>query len=364
MSLFKKLFGKSEETETKQDKGPKGFSLLAVRDVIHLTDDAVQVTFEIPADKKNDFQFIPGQYVNLSATIEGNEVRRSYSICSAPNEGLAVGIKKIDGGLFSSFAKNELKTGDSLYVSAPQGNFQYQGKEKTIVAFAAGSGITPIFSIAKSLPSDAKMHLFYGNRFEQTAMFLSQISSLNQVQLHAYLSGEQKEGFSEGRLDKNAISAAIKADLNLLKADVYYLCGPEEMIVAAVDVLKMFGVSKEKIKFELFTTPVHLISEPVVESGDSFSGTSKVTVILDDEKMSFSLKTDGKTILDAVNNEGYDAPYSCRGGVCCTCRAKVLKGSAKMTLNYSLTDEEVRNGYILTCQAHPTSEEIVISYDA
>lgn len=364
MSLFKKIFGKGEQPEQKQNAQPKGFTRLTIQEVKHLTNDAVQLSFKIPMDQASNFRFLPGQYVNLAATIDGQEVRRSYSICSAPSEGLSVGIKQIEGGVFSRFAKHQLTAGDSLLVSAPQGNFQYDGTAKKVVAFAAGSGITPVFSIAKSLPNDASMNLFYGNRLEQNAMFLEELRGLPQVHLHPYLSGETKEGFSEGRLDKGAISAIIKRDLDLLKADAYYICGPEEMIVAAVEVLKMFGVVKEKIHYELFTTPVHLVSETTSNSSDAFSGVSKVTVILDDEKINFSLKTDGKTLLDAVNNEGFDAPYSCRGGVCCTCRAKVLKGSAKMTLNYSLTDEEVRNGYILTCQAHPTSEEIVISYDA
>jgi ring-1,2-phenylacetyl-CoA epoxidase subunit PaaE len=182
------------------------------------------------------------------------------------------------------------------------------------------------------------------------------------VSLVPYLSAEILDGYKSGRLDKEAISNEIKANLSLLKADAFFLCGPEEMIKDGIEVLALFGVPKEKVHYELFTTPVLMEQQFAVSTSD-FEGESKVTVILDDEQVTFGLNSDGKTILDAVNKEGYDAPYSCRGGVCSTCKAKVLKGKATMTLNNSLTDQEVQDGFILTCQAHPASEELTVSYD-
>jgi ring-1,2-phenylacetyl-CoA epoxidase subunit PaaE len=164
-------------------------------------------------------------------------------------------------------------------------------------------------------------------------------------------------------LDQPAISEIIKQDLDILKADAFFLCGPEEMIKAGVDTLKLFGVSVDKIHYELFTTPTIMASNTVAEVSN-FTGESNVKVILDGEEIEFKLKAKGKAILDILDKEGFDAPYSCRGGVCCSCKAKVLKGSATMTMNYALTDEEVKDGYVLTCQAHPASEELVLSFDA
>ena len=367
MGLFKKIFGKEEKnTENQDSKSTKSnaFHALKVLAVDRLTSDSVQISFEIPSDLKSVFEFIPGQYLNISTSIGGNEIRRSYSICSGPNEPLAVAVKQVSGGVFSSWVNQSLKAGDVLEVAAPVGNFTLNESYKKIVAIAAGSGITPILSMAKALNSDAEMHLFYGNRTEDSILFRQQLTQLDRVKPNLYLSGETKAGFHAGRIDKQAVSQLIKDNLELLKSDAFFLCGPEEMIFEAVDVLKMFGVSKEKIHFELFTTPVLFVSEPEKTTASDFKGTSQVTVTLDDEVIELKLKSDGKTILDAITNEGFDAPYSCRGGVCCTCRAKVIEGSVRMTLNYSLTDQEVKDGYILTCQAHPTSEVLKITYDA
>jgi ring-1,2-phenylacetyl-CoA epoxidase subunit PaaE len=205
--------------------------------------------------------------------------------------------------------------------------------------------------------------LFYGNRVHDSILFHAELKTLSHIKANYYLSGEAVEGFSNGRLDKASISEAIKQNLDILKADGFFLCGPEEMIVAGVETLKLFGVSAEKIHYELFTTP------SIMQSGSTtvttnFKGESNVKVILDGEEIDFKLKSNGKPILDILDKEGFDAPYSCRGGVCCSCKAKVLNGQVTMTMNYALTDEEVAAGYVLVCQAHPASEELTISFDA
>jgi ring-1,2-phenylacetyl-CoA epoxidase subunit PaaE len=359
MGLFKKLFKKEE---TKQSK-TSSFQSVKIKEIKRLTPSSVQISFEIPAEEKSIFSFKPGQYINLKTSINGEEIRRSYSICSGEQEDLAVGIKQIENGVFSTYANQTLKAGDTLELSAPAGNFTVPSDSKKIIAFVAGSGITPILSIAKSLKADQEMHLFYGNKSIDETLFLEDLKVLSNVNTRIFLSQEQNNSYDSGRLSKEKISEIIKQDLSILKSDIFMLCGPEELILNTSEVLKMFGVAPEKISYELFTTPVLLKSE---SKGDenNFTGTSKVTVILDDEKIEFELKAKGKTILNAVNSEGFDAPYSCKGGVCCTCRAKVLKGKASMDLNYSLTDQEVEEGYILTCQAHPASEEVIVSYDA
>jgi ring-1,2-phenylacetyl-CoA epoxidase subunit PaaE len=324
----------------------------------------VKVTLEVPSDLKSTFQFIAGQYINFVIEVNGKEERRSYSICSGPNEPLAVAVKAIENGKVSVWFNNTAEEGQEIQVSKPEGSFQLKAKDKNVVGFAAGSGITPILSIAKSLEdSNGKLKLFYGNRTKSSILFHSELSALSHLENHFYLSGETVEGFFNGRLDQPAISEIIKQDLDILKADAFFLCGPEEMIKAGVDTLKLFGVSVDKIHYELFTTPTIMASNTVAEVSN-FTGESNVKVILDGEEIEFKLKAKGKVILDVLDKEGFDAPYSCRGGVCCSCKAKVLKGSATMTMNYALTDEEVKDGYVLTCQAHPASEELVLSFDA
>ena len=300
--------------------------------------------------------------MNFLLEINGEEIRRSYSICSGENEALAVAVKAIKNGIASNWFNSVAAVNDLLFVAAPEGNFILPANAKTVVAFAAGSGITPIVSLAKALQNNqGQMQLFYGNRSLENTLFKTDFENLSAVTTQYFFSQEQNEGAIAGRIDKETITNCIKADLALLKADAFFICGPEEMILAVVSTLEFFGVAKNKIHYELFTTPVLMKKEETVES--NFKGTSAVKVILDSEVAEFSLANEGKTILEALEKAGLDAPFSCRGGVCCSCKAKVLKGSASMKMNYSLTDEEVKDGYILTCQAHPTSEELIVSFD-
>lgn len=358
MALFGKLFKKEE------GKKHKGFYDLSIQKIKKLTSESVQVTLDVPSDLKSTFDFIPGQYINFIIEVNGKEERRSYSICSGKNEPLSVAVKAVENGTVSVWFNKEAKEGMTLSVSKPEGNFQLKDDAKKVVAFAAGSGITPILSIAKSLANgNGEMNLFYGNKSQDSILFNDELTNLAHLKTTQFLSQEDKEGFKKGRLDKENISEIIKQDIDILKADAFFLCGPEEMIKAGVDTLKMFGVAEDKIHFELFTTPT-IMATKTTEPVSEFKGESDVKVTLEGEDIEFKLKSNGKAILDILDKEGFDAPYSCRGGVCCSCKAKVLEGKATMTMNYALTDEEVAEGYILTCQAHPASEKVVISFDA
>lgn len=358
------LFGLFKKKEDSDKTVKKGFSYLTVSSVEKLTSDTVKVTLDVPNDLATEFRFIPGQYVNLAIDINGKEERRSYSICSGPGEPISFAVKTVKAGKISVWLNKELIPEQKLFVSKPQGNFILNEKNKNVVAIAAGSGITPIISIAKALEKrGGHMHLFYGNRTQESIIFKNEIAKLNHVTTKHFLSGETIDGFGVGRINKDSFTQELKANLDLLKADAFFICGPEQMILDVSSTLEFFGVAKDKIHFELFTTPVLMKSEEVTVSSN-FSGDSKVKAILDSEVVEFTLNSKGKSLLDAVEKAGLDAPFSCRGGVCCSCKAKIVKGTATMSMNYSLTDKEIHDGYILTCQAHPSSEELTITFDA
>lgn len=351
----------------KKDKGSnsskKGFFDLEVSTVEKLSSDTVKVSFVVPEELKSQFHFVPGQYLNFSVTLNGKEEHRSYSICSGPGEELAIAVKAVKSGNVSVWFNKEVLPGSILHVAKPMGGFTLKDSDKNIVAIAAGSGITPIISIAKALDKKGgKTQLFYGNRTKSSILFEHEIAGIGSLKTHHYLSGETLDGFSHGRLNKENFTNEIKSNLDILKADAFFICGPEGMIMEISETLKFFGVAESKIHFELFTTPV-LMKSHETNVTSTFEGTSRVKAILDSEVAEFELGAKGKSLLEAVEKAGFDAPYSCKGGVCSSCRAKVLKGSAMMTSNYSLTDEDLKKGYILTCQAHPTSEELTITFD-
>lgn len=370
MSLFKKVFGGKKSSKSK-DKGGKAkkeatSAELQIKQIDRLTEDAVKVIFDVPEELSEKYAFVPGQYLNINLKIDGEKVPRSYSICSDVKEPLAIGIKKVEKGIVSSYFNDTAKVGDEVEVGFPMGNFKMAKVDGNYVAFAAGSGITPVLSIAKLIngTSEGHLELFYANRNDKSIMFEEEIKMLapEKVNTTHIFSEQEKEGFLYGMMTEEVITEIIKSNLDLLKAKGFYLCGPEQVILNAQNVLKKFGVSEEKMFYELFTTPV--LMKPVKKAVVSdYTGMSKVTVILDEEEEHFDLASDGDTVLKEAESHGIDAPYSCRGGICCTCKAKILKGSATMDQNYSLTDSEVEDGYILTCQAHPNSEELIISYD-
>ncbi|WP_343748619.1 2Fe-2S iron-sulfur cluster-binding protein [Fluviicola sp.] len=357
MGLFSKFKKDSGKDAKKLRSG-----MVKVANNERITAVGSRIHFDIPQELQSQFAHIPGQYVNVHVTLNGTKHTRSYSICSSPEEKLAIAVKAIDKGLVSNYLVNELKAGDEIELDFPLGNFRLDAKAPNIVCFAAGSGITPFMAFAKSLAPDQHMRLFYGNSKIDTTFFFEEIKQMTNVSTTFYFSQEANEGHKEGRLDKLHVSELIKAELPLLRADGFYICGPEEMIMGIQEVLSVFGIAKEKIHFELFTTPVLMKPEETTVVGN-FKGVSQVSAILDGEVQRIELSTDGKTILEALDQSGMDVPYSCRGGVCCTCKAKIIEGSAQMTINYALTDEEVKEGYILTCQAHPTSEVLKLDFD-
>lgn len=346
----------------KENKIPRGFYTVSIKELRHLTEDAVQVVLDIPGDLKDKFTFIPGQYLNFSITLNGEEHRRSYSICSGTGEDLSIGVKAIEKGLISNYFKKDIKVGDAIMCSRPEGNFKLEDKDRDVVAFAGGSGITPILSIAKKLQqTGGDMHLVYGNQTEDATMFKSEIDALSKVATNFYYQNSDSDHPRVGLLDRETIDAYIKEHIEILKADAFFLCGPLAMIEGVQEKLAEFGVPKEKIKLELFSAPTPDAVKPAVSDSEEID--SDITIILEGESIPIHYTPKGKGILDQLNSKGYDPPYSCRGGVCSSCKSKVREGSAKMKLNYSLTDEEVAEGYILCCQAIPTSNKVTISFD-
>lgn len=355
MGLFSKFKSKPQ--------GKLKSATLKVAEHSKLTGESAKITFEVPAELKDAFQFSAGQYLNLHCPNGNSMLIRSYSICSGPAEGLSIGVKAVANGTASKWLVHTLKAGDEIEVDFPQGHFGLQ-KVKKHVAFAAGSGITPVLSMAKSLEgTDEELVLYYGNASRDKTMFGSEIDSLKNTKAHYYYSRENGDGILSGRFDKQLVSEIIKADLSLLRAGAFYVCGPEEMIVGIKEVLEVFGIKEEQVHFELFTPPVLLVPK-ATEVVAEYSGDCEVTALLNGEKVTVKLNTSGKTILEALDSAGLDVPFSCRGGVCCTCKAKIVEGSAQMRINFALTDQEVAQGYILTCQSHPTSKVLKINYDA
>ena len=338
------------------------------------TPDSVSISFNIDHNYKDHFQYIPGQYLVLKANIKGVECRRSYSICSSKNELLTVAVKRVENGIMSTYLNEELKVGDQIEIQPPQGNFKLDNigpsKSRKFVAFAAGSGITPILSIMKELSlneKDTQFLLFYGNKTNSDVMFNDELNKISNDKIKVkYLFSRQDSHdlMYYGRIDEAKAKELLKSEMSYLNADAFYLCGPEQMIFSIKKVLESFGVDSSKINFELFSTPVHEKSiKEINDESNDFDGESKVTVIYDDEEVEFSLYKNGDTILDAAMDNDLDVPFSCKGAVCCTCRAKVKLGKVTMDANYALSDQEVEDGYILTCQSHPNSEKVIIDFD-
>jgi ring-1,2-phenylacetyl-CoA epoxidase subunit PaaE len=343
------------------------FHALTVKSIKKLTPGAVAVTFAIPKELIQSFAFTAGQYITIKKEIKGKELRRAYSISSSPRkEDITIGIKKVDRGGFSDYANTKLQVGDVLEVMPPEGRFTFKSSEvKNIAAFAAGSGITPIMSIAKTVldsnPAN-KFVLVYGNKSYEETMFYTDLVKLeldytNRFFVYFTNSQAKEDKALFGRIDTSTVNYALKNKHKDLNFDGYYLCGPEQMIHLVTDTLVENEVPKDKIHFELFTSTE--IKEELPAAPD---GKSTVNVIVDDEE--FEITMDKSTlVLDAVLKENIDAPYSCQGGVCSSCIAKVKEGKAEMVKNQILTDGEIADGFILTCQAHPTTPTLTVDYD-
>ncbi len=353
------------------------FHKLVVKEVKRETEDTVSVTFNIPADLKEDYQFHQGQYLTLKKDIASEDVRRSYSICSGIDEELRVAIKKVEGGLFSTYANTALKAGDELDVMTPMGKFYVPldaNSSKHYVLFAAGSGITPIISILKTVlkhEPQSRVTLFYGNRHFSSIVFREELEDLKdrflgRFRLFNVLSreGSELEIFS-GRIDKSKCVQFFESLVSVDDCSESFICGPEQMINEVQEGLKELGLPDEKVHFELFTSPKGSLSnEKKLEIPEEHKGRiSKIQVILDGAEIDFDLAYDSQPILDAALARGADLPYSCKGGVCRTCLAKLEEGSVRMDVNYALEPGEIEEGFILTCQSHPTSDSCKVNYD-
>jgi ring-1,2-phenylacetyl-CoA epoxidase subunit PaaE len=352
------------------------FHKLTVSEIKNETPDCVSVTFEVPYELINEFTYLQGQHLTLKLLINGQEVRRSYSLCSSPliKEPLRVAVKRVKGGYGSVHINENLKKGDVLEVMTPMGNFHTELKSsnrKHYVLFAGGSGITPMMSIIKTTliaEPQSRLTLFYGNYSEASTIFkkeLDELANLNPGRLTLYYIFENPAASNYpvelvGMLTKDKVKQLIAKYLERNPVIEYFICGPGLMMDNVKEVLECNNVNKHFIHIEYFTS---VIEEPKKDPSDINGAVCEVTVIADGNETTFQLAADGDAILDAAIDAGVDAPFSCKGAVCATCRAKLMEGKVTMTMNYALTDDEVEEGYILTCQSHPTTPVVVIDYD-
>ncbi len=353
------------------------FHQLKVADIRKETADCVSVAFEIPESLKSEYQYTQGQYVTIKMMHAGEEIRRSYSLCSSPvaDQDFRIAAKKVKDGRMSVYLNDTLKVGDVLDVMSPMGNFYNlkSASNKNIVLFAGGSGITPMLSIIKTLlknePS-AKLTLFYGNQNEASIIFKEELnaiaSSNNNFQLFNILDDTNADvaELYKGLVTKEKVLALVENHVGLNLDNEFFICGPTPMMKNVEESLLGLKIAKEKIHLEYFTASL----EAAKDSANANTSTgekvvAQVTVILDGDETTFELASDGKNILDAAMDQDLDVPFSCKGAVCCTCRAKIIEGEVEMKANYALTEEEVSEGFILTCQSHPKTAKVVVDYD-
>lgn len=356
------------------------FYPLVISDIRRETADCVSIAFDLSSGavpSSGVFSFVQGQHLTLRTRLDGQEVRRAYSICSSPLDGeLRVAIKRVPGGLFSSFANEQLAVGDTLEVMPPEGRFYTEldpQLHRNYVAFAAGSGITPVMSILKTvLATEPHSHftLFYGNKTTDSIIFHEQLEALKnqylgRLSLHFVLSREHLDSpLFTGRLDGAKCEAYSRWLFDPAVVDAYFLCGPEEMIQEIRDCLLAKGVDRSRIHLELFAAGAALAAARRRREEDvSAAVLTTVELTLDGKTIQFSLNSRRETLLDAALRHGAELPYACKGGVCCTCRAKLEAGEVEMDVNYALEPEEVAAGFILTCQAHPRTERVVVNFD-
>jgi ring-1,2-phenylacetyl-CoA epoxidase subunit PaaE len=348
------------------------FHSLRVAAIDELTDDAVALTFEVPPSLADEFRFVHGQHLSIRS---GDDVRRSYSICTAPSSGvLRIGVKRLPGGAFSEGVVSGLTVGESLEVMTPAGRFTSQldpTARRTYVAIAAGSGITPVLSILSAIlegEPGSRALLVYANRTHRSVMFLDEVHDLKdrypaRFQVVHVLSRETQdvELFS-GRLDGERLSGILESLMPPLEVDQWFLCGPQQMVTELRTALSDLGVDASHVHTELFhADPVP--RAPVEALVGAPEGAAHVTIRLDGRSSSFDLRPDAEPVLDAAMSVRSDLPFACKGGVCGTCRARLVEGTVAMDANYALEPDEIERGYVLTCQSHPTSEEVVLDFD-
>ncbi|MHC5308233.1 1,2-phenylacetyl-CoA epoxidase subunit PaaE [Bartonella sp. LJL80] len=355
------------------------FFPLTITDIVRETRDAVAITLQPSTNDKNSFDFIQGQYLTFRKDFDGEEIRRSYSICAGKDEGiLRVGIKRVDGGLFSNWANDDLKIGDTLDAMPPMGKFYTPiepDAHKQYIAFVAGSGITPVLSIIKTVLAReplAQFTLIYANKQANSIMFREELEDLKNIYLDRFslvhvLKGEGQDiDLFAGRIDHDKLEKLCESWVDLTSTDVAYICGPEQMMLTVADFLRNHGMSDGQIKFELFASAPRTQKNHQVKTTlnpNASNSTATVTVTLDGSTHHFDMPKQGINLLDAALENQMDAPYACKAGVCSTCRAKVLEGDVEMVTNHALEDYEVEQGYVLTCQCYPLSDKVVVSYD-
>lgn len=353
---------------------------IKVADIRRETQDCVSVALDIPEHLRETFDYQAGQYISLKADIDGEEVRRSYSLCSSPldNE-WRVAIKKVYKGKFSTYANEDLKVGENLEAFPPDGNFTIEidpTHKKHYVAFAAGSGITPVISLVKTVLYSEPLSsftLFYGNRNARSIIFKEQLEGLKnqfmtRFKLFHVLSRQPSDSpLFDGRIDAEKCQQLYDLILSREDPDEFFICGPSAMIFDLKEKLENMGFDKKNIHFELFSSPEdhkkELLRSKKELHKEATSDSSHVSIKLDGKVIEFELEQEGQNVLDAGIENGADLPFSCKSGVCSTCKARLVKGEVDMDVNYALEDDEVEEGYILTCQSHPRSEEVFVDYD-
>ena len=352
------------------------FHRLAVNDLRRETPDAVSLTFAIPEELADDYSFAPGQYLTLRTTMDGEEVRRSYSICSGPDDGeLRIAVKKVDGGAFSSWAADELKAGDELDVMTPTGRFGVApapDEARVYVGFAAGSGITPILSIVKGVLArepDSRFFLFYGNRSTSGMLFREALEELKdrfmqRLSLFHVISGEEQDiPILHGRLDGEKVRVLLRSLVPAASVDHVFICGPTGMSEDIEATCREIGIAEDRIHVERFVSGVRRQAAPESDRARRARRRRRWPSLIIDGKRREVPVAEGEAILDAALRAGMDLPFACKGGMCSTCRAKLVEGEAQMEVNYSLEPWELKAGFILTCQARPCSEKVVVDYD-
>ncbi len=353
------------------------FYNIKVADIYKETKDTVVITFDIPEDLKSTFKFKQGQHLTLRKEINGEDIRRNYSLCTSPIDNQwKVAVKTIRGGVFSNYAFNELKKGDELQVMPPHGEFYVEVNgtaSNNYVAFAAGSGITPILSIIRThllLEPKSTFKLFYLNRMVKSIIFKEELEQLKnqffgRFQVFYFLTKEKRDiPFLNGRFDKEKLAVLTKTFIDIPDTNHAFICGPQDMIFLIRDELQAAGLDKDKIHFELFFSgSSEEENKHIAEVLDEKADGTKVTIIDGGKEFHFVMDDDFDNILDGALSAGADLPFACKGGVCSTCKCKVLEGEVKMKVNYALEEKEVAQNFVLSCQAVPTTEKVTVDFD-
>ncbi len=353
------------------------FYNIGIRQIEKSTENSVIITLDIPQDLQEKFSYIQGQYITLKAEINGEEVRRAYSLCSSPlDKEWKVGVKKVEGGKFSTYANEVLKPGDSLEAMIPEGNFYTpidSSSQRNFVAFAAGSGITPMVSIIKThLASEPKstFKLFYINQKANTVILKEELEALknsymDRFEIYYFLTQQQRNiPFLNGRLSEEKLDIIFKSICDTEYLDHYFICGPEAMIHLVKDYLAEAKVDSASVHFELFGTDQKKQNEQKSKLQETFKGKACILTIIEGGKsMDIKMEQGSDNVLDVALNNSADLPFACKGGVCATCKAKVVEGKVDMLLSYGLEPDEIEDGYVLTCQSIPTSDRLIIDFD-